>query len=70
MYRVLSFTVLVCLALEGAVAAPSPQSSPAERQLGRPYLAPAPGPASAALAPLQPVPYEAAAKSKVHPTYP
>ncbi|BDA42127.1 hypothetical protein COCOBI_03-0120 [Coccomyxa sp. Obi] len=32
--------------------------------LGRPYLAPAPGPASAAVAPLQPVPYNAAVKNK------
>ncbi len=65
MARVLRFIILVCLVVTVSVAAPSPRPSPTQRLLGRPYLAPAPGPAFAADAPLQPVPYDAAVKTKV-----
>jgi hypothetical protein len=48
-----------------ALAAPSPQTSPAQRHLGKAIFAPAPGPSFAALAPLQPVPYDSESKSNV-----
>ncbi|KAK9901570.1 hypothetical protein WJX75_002563 [Coccomyxa subellipsoidea] len=46
-----------------ALAAPSPQTSPVQRHLGKAIFAPAPGPSFAALAPLQPVPYDSESKS-------
>lgn len=68
MSRVSGSIALVCLVLTVAHAAQSPQPSPAERLLGRPYLPPAPGPAAAG-GRLQSVPYDASAKTKVLPSY-
>ena len=65
MRKVVCTVALLYVLVVSALAAPSPQISPAQRNLGKAIFAPAPGPSFAALAPLQPVPYDSESKSKV-----